>query len=233
MTAAEAILRTGGVEPGSRVLTVGVAAGDVRALRRAGYRVDEHRLDRNPAAALRGEPFTPPVKAWPVQTSVYDAALIDDDLALTVDDEAAIAEAARALRPGGIVLLRVPNAGVLAWLDPFNVYRYVRDITRRGPKLPETRGVGWRRRYGARDLRELLAPAFEPPRFWTEGIGLTDATRLTLLLGFAWLLGRRASELEARVAAIATRLESTLRPGSWGSRRIALARRLPDRDKRT
>jgi SAM-dependent methyltransferase len=221
----ETILNAGGVKPGSRVLAVGVAGGEVRALRRTGYRVDEHQLDCGPAAALRGEPFTPPVKAWPIETGVYDAVLIGDDLALVVDDEAAIAEAARALRPGGMLLLRVPNAGVLAWLDAFNVYRYVRDVTRRGPKLPETRGIGWRRRYGAGDLRELLAPAFEPPRFWTEGIGLAEAARLSLLLAFAWLGKRRAAGLEARAAGFVGRLEAGIRPGTWGSRRVAVARR--------
>jgi SAM-dependent methyltransferase len=226
VAAAEAILLACSVGAGSRVLAVGVAGGDVRSLRRAGFRVDEHRLDCNPAAALRGGPFTPPVKAWPVETGAYDALLIDDELALVVDDEAAIGEAARALRSGGLALLRVPNAGVLAWLDPFNAYRYVRDVTRRGPKLPETRGVGWRRRYGAGDLRELLAPAFEPPQFWTEGIGLADAARLSLLLGGAWLRGRRAPELEARAASLAGRLEAGIRPGGWGSRRIAVARKL-------
>ncbi|HEU0114629.1 MAG TPA: hypothetical protein VFQ80_08130, partial [Thermomicrobiales bacterium] len=86
--------------------------------------------------------------------------------------------------------------------------------------------------YGERDLRELLAPWFDSPQTWTEGIGLADAARLALLLGFAWLLGRRAPGLEARAASLAARLESGIRPGGWGARRIAVARRLPDRDNR-
>ncbi len=225
MGGADAMVRALGLGTGSRALVVGAPAGTVRALRRAGIRVDEHRLDRSPAAARRGKPFTPPVNVWPVETGAYDAVLIDEDLALVVDDEAAIAEAARALRPGGTLVARVPNAGVLAGLDAFNAYRYVRDITRRGPKLPETRAVGWRRHYRADDLRELLAPAFAPPAFWTEGIGVAEAARLMLLLGFAWLLGRRAPDLEARAERIAGRLESRIRPGDWGSRRIAVARR--------
>ena len=142
------------------------------ALRRAGYRVDRHALDTGPLAQLAGVPFAPPVVAWPFPAASYDAVILLDELALTVREEEALAEAARVLRPGGVLLLRVPAAGRLAWLDGYNAYRYVRDITHRGKLLPEVKGIGWRRHYRRDDLRACSIAHFRVRAMRASGIGL-------------------------------------------------------------
>ncbi|MGH2618517.1 MAG: class I SAM-dependent methyltransferase [Thermomicrobiales bacterium] len=158
------------------------------ALRRAGYRIDRHALDTGPLAQLAGIPFTPPVTAWPFPDASYDAVVLLDELALTVREEEALAEAGRVLRPGGILLLRVPASGRLAWLDGYNVYRYVREISRRGRLLPEIQGVGWRRHYRRQDVRGLLRPHFRVREIRAAGLGLSDTARLGLLLFWRWAL---------------------------------------------
>ncbi|HET6344610.1 MAG TPA: methyltransferase domain-containing protein, partial [Myxococcota bacterium] len=106
------------------LLLLGGDAAVAAAFRRAGYRVDRHALDTGPLAQLAGVPFTPPVITWPFADRAYDAVLLLDDLALTMREEEALAEGARVLRPGGILLVRVPRSGPLAWLDGYNAYRY-------------------------------------------------------------------------------------------------------------
>ena len=88
------------------VLLLGGDARTARGLRQAGYDVARHALDMGPLAQLRGIPFTPPVVDWPFADGTYDAVILLDELALTVREEEALAEAARVLRPGGVLLLR-------------------------------------------------------------------------------------------------------------------------------
>jgi len=199
------------------VLAVGTPARLNRAWRRAGWQVDRHALDLGPAADLAGRPFTPPVKAWPHPDAAYDAVVIHDQLAHVVDDEAAIAEAARVLRPGGRLLLRVPRDGPLAWLDSFNLYRYLRDFTRRGTALDETRGIGWRRHYPRHDLVRLLDARFRVTAMAKEGAGFTDIARLIPLIVFRWLLRwDRGVALAWPLVDLVARLDDRLGAGPFG-----------------
>jgi SAM-dependent methyltransferase len=185
-------------------------------LRRGGYRVERHHLDNGPVAQLAGLPFTPPVVAWPFPDGGFDAVVLFDELALTVREEEALAEAARVLRPGGTLLLRVPAAGPLAWLDGCNAYRYLRDITKRGRPLAATNEIGWRRHYRGGDLRDLLIPHFRPRELRGAGLGLTEATHLGLNLAWRWALRREERDEEIR--------EITERMARWEGR-ASLARR--------
>ena len=190
------------------VLLVG---GDDRLasdLRRAGFVVTRHALDMGPLAQLAGIPFTPPVVAWPFPDASFDAVVLLDQLALTVKEEDALAEAARVLRPGGRLLLRVPAEGRLAWLDGFNVYRYVQETSRRGTRHPAVSGVGWRRHYPRPDLTALLQPHFQVLQFEPTGVGLEDAVRLAGNLFWRWLRRDDTHDLAVeRAATKATRLE--------------------------
>ena len=175
----------------------------------AGFAVTRHALDMGPLAQLAGLPFTPPVVEWPFPDAGFDAVLLLDHLALTVKEEEALAEAARVLRPGGRLLLRVPAEGRLAWLDGFNVYRYLQETSRRGKRHPAVAGVGWRRHYPRPDLSALLQPHFRVLTFAPTGIGLEDVVRLAGNLYWRWLRRDETHDEDTeRRAAAAARLES-------------------------
>ncbi|MCC7024526.1 MAG: methyltransferase domain-containing protein [Thermomicrobiales bacterium] len=200
------------------------------ALERAGYRVDRHALDTGPLAQLAGLPLSPPVVAWPFPDAAYDAVILLDELALTVQEEATLAEAARVLHPGGILLLRVPAAGRLAWLDGFNAYRYLRETSRRGCPLPQVEGTGWRRHYPREDLEALLRPHFHLRAIRGSGVGFADAARLGLLLYWRW--ARTSDKGDAAIACVprrVMRLEGRVNLAGRGYSLVAAAeRRSPD-----
>ena len=214
----------------TRLLLLGgddVVAG---ALRRAGYQVDRHVLDTGPLAQPAGVPFTPPVVTWPFPDQTYDAVVLLDELALTVQEEEALAEAARVLRPGGVLLLRVPAEGLLAWLDGYNVYRYLKEVTYRGRLLPEIAGVGWRRHYRREDLYGLLRPHFRLRAMEKSGVGLSDVARLALLVFWRWALrSERGDGVIRRVPQTLARWEGGLALAGRGYWWIVAAERLPAR----
>jgi SAM-dependent methyltransferase len=180
------------------VLLIGGDDAQARALVERGYRIDRHQLDIGPLAQLAGLPFSPPVVTWPFADGSYDAVVLLDQLAQTVLEEEALAEAARVLRRGGVLLLRVPLQGGLAWLDGFNLYRYARDISGRGAKPPETAGIGWRRHYRRNELLALLPLEFRPLATKSAGFGLAEVARAVLLLFWRWALGSSRGEVAIR-----------------------------------
>ncbi|MFT4040838.1 MAG: methyltransferase domain-containing protein [Thermomicrobiales bacterium] len=212
--------------PGGVLLLLGGDDQLARDLARSGFLVQRHALDTGPLAQLAGIPFTPPLVAWPFPDATFDAVVLLDDLALVVKEEEALAEAARVLRPGGALLLRVPAEGRLAWLDGFNVYRYLQETTRRGKRHPAVSGVGWRRHYPRPDLIALLQPHFAEITVQPSGVGLEDSLRLA---GNVWLRWLRRDETHdaavERAARRAARLESGWRVGGWGYGLVAAARR--------
>jgi SAM-dependent methyltransferase len=170
----------------------------------------------------------PPVVAWPQPDGSYDAVILLDQLALTVLEEEALAEAARVLRPGGVLLLRVPAAGRLAWLDGYNAFRYIQEITHRGHRLPEAAGVGYRRHYRREDVRKLLQPHFRVRAIRASGIGLSDSARLALSLFWRWALqSRRGDGAIRRIPETLARLEGRVAPADRGYWLVAAAERLP------
>lgn len=141
-----------------------------------------------------------------------------DVLEYVRDDVAMIDELARVLRPGGLLRLRVPNAGPFAGLDALNLYRYLVDITRRGRKPPETNEVGWRRHYAVDDLPTLLEPAFSIRSVATRRVGLAELVDFAALVICRWL---RQSESRYRrrlpLVHLIERIEDTVRLGQSGS----------------
>ncbi|MFN8678093.1 MAG: methyltransferase domain-containing protein [Thermomicrobiales bacterium] len=194
---------------GGAVLLVGGDDRQAGDLLRAGLTITRHAPDMGPLAQLAGIPFTPPVVEWPFPDASFDAVVLLDQLALTVKEEEALAEAARVLRPGGRLLLRVPAAGRLAWLDGFNVYRYVQETSRRGKRHPAVAGVGWRRHYPRPDLIGLLEPHFRVLHITPTGIGLEDVVRLAGNLYWRWLRCDETHDVAIeQAAARVARLES-------------------------
>ena len=217
---------------GSAILLLGGDDSLTRDLRRAGYRVDRHALDTGSLVPLPEQrcasTFVPPVVTWPQPDASYDGVLLLDQLALTVLEEEALAEAARVLRPGGVLLLRVPAAGRLAWLDGYNAFRYIQEITHRGRRLPDAAGVGYRRHYRREDVRKLLQPHFRVRAIRASGIGLSDSARLALSLFWRWALqSRRGDGAIRRIPETLARLEGRVAPADRGYWLVAAAERLP------
>ena len=212
------------------LLLIGGEDTQAEAFAAAGFQVARHHLDTGPLAENPGVPFTPPVVTWPFADATCDVVLLLDQLAFTVQEEEALAEAARVLRPGGTLVLRVPAAGKLAWLDGFNGYRYVQETSGRGKRLPMMAGVGWRRHYPREDLLRMLRPHFQVREMRTSGIGLADATRLGLNLFWRW--GLRSEDHDAAIQRISGRVaarEETWSFGSLGYSLVVVAERLsPD-----
>jgi SAM-dependent methyltransferase len=215
---------------GSAIVLLGGNDSLARTLRRAGYRVDRHALDTGPLVPLPEQrctsTFVPPVVTWPYPDASYDAVILLDQLALTLLEEEALAEAARVLRPGGMLLLRVPAAGRLAGLDGYNTFRYIQEITHRGLRLPEAAGVGYRRHYRREDVRKLLQPHFQVRETRASGIGLSDSARLGLSLFWRWALqSRRGDAAIRRIPEMLARLEGRLAPAGHGYWLVVAAER--------
>jgi SAM-dependent methyltransferase len=217
---------------GSALVLLGGDNTLARALRRAGYQVDQHALDTGPLVPLPDQrctsTFMPPVTAWPHFDASYDGVILLDELALTVLEEEALTEAARVLRPGGMLLLRVPAAGRLAWLDGYNAFRYIQEITHRGHRPPELAGVGFRRHYRREDVRKLLQPHFRVRAMRASGIGLSDSARLALFLFWRWALQSRRGDMAIRrIPETLARLEGRLALAGRGYWIVAAAERVP------
>jgi len=169
--------------------------------------------------------------ALPLPDRACDAIDCLDVLAHIRDDEAMIAEFARVLHPGGMLCLRVPNAGPLAGLDAYNLYRYLSDITHRGRKPVETDEVGWRRHYSRQDLAALLGTRFVVRKVTTQRIGVAEMLNAAALAIFRWFQSsdaryRRASALIGRIE----RFENRIKPGLIGIALTIEAVRAPEID---
>jgi SAM-dependent methyltransferase len=112
-------LRERGLSPGAHVLEVGCGAGGIPiALRREGFRAagveiaaDQIELARRRAedegvfpALVRGSAFE-----LPVRSASVDAVVLENVLEHFTDWPAAVREAARVLRPDGLVTVTLPN----------------------------------------------------------------------------------------------------------------------------
>lgn len=223
------------VEHGGRLLLADPPSSMRSTFAARGLTVDEVTLrptgsPRRERGARHQEAVAPESRPWPFADAVFDAVLIPDVLAHVIDDRHVIREAARVLRPGGMLAVRVPYRGPLAWLDPPNVYRYISDATRRGPNPPETWGIGWRRHYTRRELdRMLLDAGFGVRRVTGTGIGVAPLLDLVSMLIFRWLLPwepvyRATISATEEVA----RVERRVSLGPAGYWLTIVAERLPD-----
>jgi SAM-dependent methyltransferase len=153
------------------------------------------------AGARRRHPRAPLVcgeaGALPFATASLDAVVMLEVIEHAPSDAAAVREVARVLRPGGTLILSTPNAGLFAWLDPYNLRRR---LQRRFPRLARgaarlarfetaqlTEGLEWHRHYALVQLTALLEPHFAVRRVHRGGLllyplvaaAISVASRLT------------------------------------------------------
>lgn len=123
-----------GIGPGARVLDVACGAGLLSLpLAERGYRVEGVDLSENSLEEARrrvpgGADATFRVgdaTALDAGEATYDAVLLYDMLEHIEDQRGVIAEAARVVRPGGVVLFSTFNRTPLAWLVAVQGFRFV------------------------------------------------------------------------------------------------------------
>jgi SAM-dependent methyltransferase len=176
------------------VLDLGCAFGfATRLLKRAGHAAVG--VDASPAyiaRARRADPTGEYILADATHTGLpsasFDGALFLDVLEHLPDEEAAIAEVARVLKPGGALAISVPHRGLLWRLDSLNLYAALVRATRHGLFPPEIATTGVHRHYSVERLRALLGERFAIVRVTRTGLGVAELVNLPLLVLLRWVI---------------------------------------------
>lgn len=122
----------------------------------------------------------------------FAAVLMLDVLEHVADERATIDEVARVLRPGGLLVLSVPNAGLFRWFDSFNLYMWLtgEDPWSR-PGTPSTDAT-YHRHYSTCALKGLLGDRFTIEYTHYSGLFVAEVMHLAGLLFAKRLLRSRA-----------------------------------------
>jgi SAM-dependent methyltransferase len=133
--------------------------------------------------------------ALPFDDGSLDAVVMLDVLEHVPEPRAALTEARRVLRPGGVILLSVPHRGLLAPLDSLNVYPALQRRFRSWqPVEPaDETGPDGHLHFTAGEIRDLLGPGFTIDRTAKTGLGLAELVHLGLLVTFRGLLNWRGA----------------------------------------
>ncbi len=185
--------------PGGRVLDLGCAFGHGTRLLARRYQVvgcePSAAFVRRAAAAVPEAAFVRAEgEALPFADATFDAMALLDVLEHTCDDRAVVAEVRRVLRPGGRVVVSVPNAGPFRGLDSLNLYARLarRARSHRARCLPAPpaglHAAPTHRHYRLSDLRGLFGPGWRVERAATTGLGLAELLHLAVLVTTLGLL---------------------------------------------
>lgn len=178
----------------SRVLDLGCAFGFGTRLLLPKYAAFGHDLDaRYVERASRSLPnvqFTQgEAAAIPYPNAFFDGVLVLDVLEHVPYEKPVLDEIYRVLRPGGRLVISVPNRGLLEGWDSLNVYRRLFGERRPPPTDDPSWSVSPRHRH--HDIESLLAligDRFERGYVEYTGLGIAEPINLLLLLVFRALL---------------------------------------------
>lgn len=146
------------------------------------------------------------VPGFPAAAGSFDQIIAHDVLEHVLDEEAWSIALAELLVPGGMISIRVPLEGPLAWMDARNIYRYVTDLAGRGTAPGETLPTGWRRHYRERALDRMLRRAgLSITARHREGMPGLDIPHLATLVAGDLVLQR--PDTESRLLRLRDRLD--------------------------
>jgi SAM-dependent methyltransferase len=174
--------------PPARVLDCGCAFGFMT--RRLARRYAEVcGIDMDPGYVARARRTVPSadirlgrVDALPWPQEHFDAAVCLDVLEHCPDPPATVAELARVVRPGGVLVVSVPHRGLLEGADSLNVYARMRpsgDVPTDDPSWPMS---PHHRHFSVAELQSILAPSFAVDTVQRTGLGVAELVNLPLLL---------------------------------------------------
>jgi SAM-dependent methyltransferase len=116
----------------------------------------------------------------PFADDSFDAIVMLEVIEHTNSDVAAITELRRVLKPGGVLILSTPHAGLFSWLDPYNVRQVFRQafpaLYRAGARMVRfesgqyTDNMEWHRHYRLSELRALLEDDFVIDKTYRGGL---------------------------------------------------------------
>lgn len=167
----------------------------------------------------------------PVPDGVADAVTMLDIVEHVDRPEAAIAEARRVLRDGGVFVVSVPHRGLLHRLDALNVYEAMRRRRPQWPPLEEATesGGGGHRHFRLSELEALLRPHFEVNRVARTGLGLQELVYLASLLLRIPLRAQRVTRALLPLHLATYLLDDLLPLGRFGYHLTVRARALSSR----
>ncbi|HCG00504.1 MAG TPA: hypothetical protein DEV93_08150 [Chloroflexi bacterium] len=160
----------------------------------------------------------------PYPDGFFDGVLLLDVLEHVPDEEATLKEVHRVLRPGGRLVVSVPNQGLLAGWDSLNLYRTIFGDRRPAP----TDDPSWttsprHRHYSIESLRALVEDRFEIQAAQYTGLGLAEPINLALLLVFRALFPFRFAYETAQYVYFAAYLaEDRIVTGRYGYHMMAV-----------
>jgi SAM-dependent methyltransferase len=164
----------------------------------------------------------------PYPDAFFDGLLLLDVLEHVPDDPAVIAETGRLVRPGGQLILSIPNRGLLAPLDSLNLYQRLLGAEAPAPTDdPSWPSVRYHRHYSLSDVERLLAPYFRITSSHISGLGLAELVNLPLLLTLRGVRPlNRWYDLAQYLYFGAYMVEDLIPAGPWGYHLMVSAERL-------
>jgi SAM-dependent methyltransferase len=168
----------------------------------------------------------------PLPEATADAVTMLDIVEHVDRPEAAIAEARRVVREGGVLVVSVPHRGLLHRLDALNVYEAMRRRRPHWPPLEAATESGGHehRHFRVSELEALLRPHFEVDRLARTGLGVQELFHLGLLMLRVPLRAERVTRALLPLHLVIYLLDDLLPLGRFGYHLTVRARAVPDGD---